>query len=179
MDTVRRMQDHDFTAVSAIASSACARATAAIRRMVRRSPPRRSSDNNSSVARAAGVRECAAAVERVPLRRATWNSPASSSPCCAVGISSRKTRRTACSRDRLAALHRRRQRPHGAADSFAKSAPVHGRNPGWLGNLLANHKRWAVNARVSYTGGHNDFALGESASGLGPLRRRRPTARSW
>ena len=50
---------------------------------------------------------------------------------------------------------------------FTRSAPVHGRNPGWLGNLLANHKRWGVNARFSYTDGHNDFALNEYASGLG------------
>jgi hypothetical protein len=49
---------------------------------------------------------------------------------------------------------------------FNKSAPVHGRNPGWLGNLTATHKRWALNARMSYTGGHNAFALGEIASGL-------------
>ena len=50
---------------------------------------------------------------------------------------------------------------------FTRSAPVHGRNPGWLGNLMANRKRWAVNARISYTDGHNDFALNEFASGLG------------
>ena len=50
--------------------------------------------------------------------------------------------------------------------TFVKAAPVHGRNPGWLGNLLASHKRWAVNARMSYTDGHNDFALSEFASGL-------------
>jgi hypothetical protein len=49
---------------------------------------------------------------------------------------------------------------------FTKAAPVHGRNPGWLGNLVANHKRWAVNGRFSYLNGHNDFALNESASGL-------------
>ena len=49
---------------------------------------------------------------------------------------------------------------------FSKSAPVHGRNPGWLGNLTANHKRWATNARISYTSGHNFFALGETASGI-------------
>jgi hypothetical protein len=50
---------------------------------------------------------------------------------------------------------------------YTKTAPVHGRNPGWLGNLLANHKRWAVNARMSYLDGHNNFALNEFASGLG------------
>jgi hypothetical protein len=50
---------------------------------------------------------------------------------------------------------------------FQRSAPVHGSNPGWLGNLLASHKQWAVNARVSYLSGHRDFALGEFASGVG------------
>jgi hypothetical protein len=50
---------------------------------------------------------------------------------------------------------------------FTRSAPVHGRNPGWLGNLTANHKRWAMNARFSYLDGHNNFALGEFASGVG------------
>jgi hypothetical protein len=54
-----------------------------------------------------------------------------------------------------------------ALQTFTKAAPVHGRNPGWLGNLLANHKRWAVNARISYLDGHNDFALSEFSSGLG------------
>jgi hypothetical protein len=49
---------------------------------------------------------------------------------------------------------------------FTKAAPVHGRNPGWLGNLVATHKRWAVNGRFSYLNGHNDFALNEFASGL-------------
>jgi hypothetical protein len=50
---------------------------------------------------------------------------------------------------------------------FTRTAPVHGRNPGWLGNLLANHKRWSVNGRFSYTDGHNNFAMNEFASGLG------------
>ena len=54
-----------------------------------------------------------------------------------------------------------------AIQTFAKAAPVHGRNPGWLGNLQANHKRWAVNARFSYLDGHNDFALSEFATGIG------------
>ena len=49
---------------------------------------------------------------------------------------------------------------------FTKAAPVHGRNPGWLANLAANHKRWAVNGRFSYWNGHNDFALSEFAGGL-------------
>ena len=54
-----------------------------------------------------------------------------------------------------------------ALQQFTKAAPVHGRTPGWLGNLMANHKRWALNARMSYLNGHNDFALSEFSSGLG------------
>ena len=49
--------------------------------------------------------------------------------------------------------------------TFTKAQPVHGLNPGWLGNLLATHKMWAVNARISYLEGHNDFALSEFAPG--------------
>src|SRR5262249_13420321 len=50
--------------------------------------------------------------------------------------------------------------------TFNRSAPVHGRNPGWLGNLTGAHKHWAMNARISYTDGHNAFALAETATGL-------------
>ena len=50
--------------------------------------------------------------------------------------------------------------------NFTKAAPVHGSNPGWLGNLVANHKRWAMNARMSYLNGHNNFALSEFANGI-------------
>jgi hypothetical protein len=49
---------------------------------------------------------------------------------------------------------------------FRKSAPVHGRNPGWMGNLTGTHKRWSMNARISYLSGHNNFALDESATGI-------------
>lgn len=51
-------------------------------------------------------------------------------------------------------------------NTFTRTAPQKGRNPGWFGNLLANHKRWAVNARASYLHGTNDFSLGETATGL-------------
>src|ERR1035437_7530321 len=54
-----------------------------------------------------------------------------------------------------------------ALQQFTKAAPVHGRNPGWLGNLMSNHKRWSVNARMSYLNGHDNFALSEFASRLG------------
>jgi hypothetical protein len=49
---------------------------------------------------------------------------------------------------------------------FVKSAPVHGSNPGWLGNLASNRKHWAMNARVSYTIGRDAFALDQTASGI-------------
>ncbi len=49
---------------------------------------------------------------------------------------------------------------------FNRSAPVHGRNPGWLGNVFTRRKLWAVNARLTYSEGHNDFALDELSSGL-------------
>jgi hypothetical protein len=50
--------------------------------------------------------------------------------------------------------------------TFSKTAPNHGRNPGWLGNLTATHKRWAMNARISYLDGHNAFALDQTATGI-------------
>ncbi len=50
--------------------------------------------------------------------------------------------------------------------NFARSAPYHGSNPGWLGNLVTQRKRWSMNARATYVSGSRDFALDESASGL-------------
>jgi len=52
---------------------------------------------------------------------------------------------------------------------FQRSEPNHGRNPGWLGNLFSSRKRWALNARINYTSGRNDFALTEAATGTGRL----------
>jgi hypothetical protein len=49
---------------------------------------------------------------------------------------------------------------------FHKSVPNHGRIPGWFGNLAGVRKHWALNARASYLNGHNQFALGETATGL-------------
>lgn len=51
--------------------------------------------------------------------------------------------------------------------TFNRSEPIHGRNPGWLGNLFTNRKHWAINARISYVTGKNDFAQDESATGIG------------
>ncbi|HEY2013497.1 MAG TPA: hypothetical protein VGH38_08355 [Bryobacteraceae bacterium] len=50
---------------------------------------------------------------------------------------------------------------------FNRSAPIHGANPGWLGNLFTRRKLWGVNARLTYVGGNRDFALAESALGTG------------
>ena len=48
---------------------------------------------------------------------------------------------------------------------FNRSQPIHGSNPGWLGNLHTRRKLWGMNARMTYVSGKNDFALDESAQG--------------
>jgi hypothetical protein len=53
--------------------------------------------------------------------------------------------------------------------SFQRSEPVHGRSPGWLGNLFTNRKSWALNARLNYISGKSDFAMNESSAGIGRL----------
>lgn len=54
----------------------------------------------------------------------------------------------------------------GTVQQFVRSQPVHGRSPGWLGNLHTRRKLWAMNARLTYVSGHNDFTMAESAAGL-------------
>lgn len=49
---------------------------------------------------------------------------------------------------------------------FSRSEPYHGSNPGWLGNLHADHKRWGMNARMTYVAGNRDFAMNELETGL-------------
>ncbi|MBZ5626172.1 MAG: hypothetical protein LAQ69_46930 [Acidobacteriia bacterium] len=49
---------------------------------------------------------------------------------------------------------------------FQRSAPIHGSNPGWMGNLFSRRKVWGVNARFTYVSGRSDFALDESAVGI-------------
>jgi hypothetical protein len=49
---------------------------------------------------------------------------------------------------------------------FNRAAPIHGSNPGWLGNLFTRRKAWAVNARITYVSGSRDFLLNEAASGI-------------
>jgi hypothetical protein len=50
---------------------------------------------------------------------------------------------------------------------FNRSEPIHGSNPGWLGNLFTRRKWWGMNARATYTSGSRDFALDEFATGTG------------
>lgn len=50
---------------------------------------------------------------------------------------------------------------------FSRSQPLHGRSPGWFGNVFSRRKHWGVNARLTYVSGRNDFALDESAAGIG------------
>ena len=51
-------------------------------------------------------------------------------------------------------------------NQFNRSQPVHGSDPGWLGNLFTRRKHWALNARLAYDAGKNDFALVESVLGV-------------
>jgi len=50
---------------------------------------------------------------------------------------------------------------------FNRSQPIHGSNPGWMGNLHRRSKIWGMNARLTYVSGQNDFALNESVLGVG------------
>jgi len=49
---------------------------------------------------------------------------------------------------------------------FQRSQPVHGSNPGWLGNLYGRRKLWGVDGRLSYNSAHGNFALDELAAGI-------------
>lgn len=51
--------------------------------------------------------------------------------------------------------------------NFQTAQPYRGKTPGWLGNLYAEHKVLAVNARLSYAGGRGDFVQNELAMGTG------------
>jgi hypothetical protein len=48
---------------------------------------------------------------------------------------------------------------------FVRGEPVHGANPGWLGNLFTKHQRWGANARMTYVSGRRDFIEDEIVSG--------------
>jgi hypothetical protein len=65
-----------------------------------------------------------------------------------------------------------------ALQTFIKAAPVHGSDPGWLGNLVTVRKRWSVNARASYLMGRNNFTMNEISAGW-DVSARTSIARSW
>lgn len=54
-------------------------------------------------------------------------------------------------------------------NQFQRTEPYHGSNPGWLGNLFTSRKRWALEARMTYTNGLRGFDLNETAVGLNRL----------
>jgi hypothetical protein len=54
-----------------------------------------------------------------------------------------------------------------ALRQFQRSEPIHGSNPGWLGNLFTRRKLWGVNARLTYVSGSRDFIQNEVALGTG------------
>jgi hypothetical protein len=49
--------------------------------------------------------------------------------------------------------------------AFQRAQPYRGKTPGWLGNLYAERKWLAVNARFSYSGGRGNFVQNELALG--------------
>ena len=51
----------------------------------------------------------------------------------------------------------------GGLTQFTRVNPYHGSSPGWFGDLFTNRKHWGLNARMTYVGGHGDFALDELA----------------
>jgi len=50
-------------------------------------------------------------------------------------------------------------------NGFTRAEPIHGGNPGWLGNLFTRRKRWGLEARLTYVSGNRDFLLDEMAFG--------------
>ena len=49
--------------------------------------------------------------------------------------------------------------------SFQRTEPYHGTSPYWRGAIFAEHKRYAINGRLNYTGGQRAFVMDESAFG--------------
>jgi hypothetical protein len=52
-------------------------------------------------------------------------------------------------------------------NQFARGEPIHGSNPGWLGNLFTRRRLWGMNARMTYVSGSRNFIQDEFASGIG------------
>jgi len=165
MDTVRRMQDHDFL----LFPQSAFRVRVGYARNTQDGPTLTTSlepDNNS--ANSAGIPVFA------NLRR-EWNEYRVGADVDYAGFKFTLLRRWNFYKEDTLATGFSGSNAASAGlpndltslQQFSKTAPVHGRNPGWLGNLVTNRKRWAVNARFSYLDGHNDFAMNESASGTG------------
>jgi len=53
-----------------------------------------------------------------------------------------------------------------ALTAFRRDEPYHGTSHGWLGQLQTDRRRWAMNARITYTGGERGYVLDESAIGF-------------
>jgi hypothetical protein len=52
-----------------------------------------------------------------------------------------------------------------ALSAFRRSEPIHGENPGWIGNLNTRRHYWGVNARATYLSGARNFIENEAAFG--------------
>jgi hypothetical protein len=167
MDTVRRIQDHDIT----LFPQSKFRVRAGYSRNVQDGPSLTTSlepDNNTALSTALPV--------FVNLRR-EWNEYRLGGDAEVAGFKFTVLRRWDFYKEdpRYALLPGSNAIAIGlpgdltALDTFTKAAPVHGSNGGWLGNLLAQRKHWAVDGRVSYLFGRNNFAMNEISSGVGRL----------
>jgi hypothetical protein len=52
-----------------------------------------------------------------------------------------------------------------ALSNFSRTEPIHGENPGWIGNLATRRHYWAINARATYLSGARNFIENEAAFG--------------
>jgi hypothetical protein len=52
-----------------------------------------------------------------------------------------------------------------ALSDFRRSEPIHGENPGWIGNLNTRRHYWGINARATYLSGARNFIENEAAFG--------------
>jgi len=52
-----------------------------------------------------------------------------------------------------------------ALSNFRRSEPIHGENPGWIGNLTTRRHYWGINARATYLSGARNFIENEAAFG--------------
>jgi hypothetical protein len=172
MDTIRRMQDHDFT----LLPQGHVRLRAGYSRDTQTGPALSTAlefDNNgtgipvfSNVRRQWNEYRLGADIDFAGfkftvLRR--WDFFKDDTPYSSLGSAA------ASSLNPLSALSAVSAADGTTLQTFQRSDPVHGRSPGWLGNLFTSRKGFAIDARINYTSGRNDFALSEAASGIGSL----------